>query len=441
MTPAYEGLAAVLNSKASVAEITNILKKCTKIRVKAIPRIVKVEIGNFEKSHENFARSLNVLYRGGIVSKQKYNAIRSALSMYSDETGVHRKHITFMKNIPVPKLFTYKNLLQRINQIDKGELYDVRETLCLGLDEEHQVDGKYRDLLQLLKCMALFYLNVNRQRKDKLNWFGKREGSFRVAIGKDGAPFGKDNQALGFQNCGKRVCSSGENFLLFGANCSEDCEPVRRYVAMLKEQMTEIEGKPYPIQVNGKETLLSFTFELLPNDMKYLTFLGGELSISASYFSPFGDVMKADISNPQGKFGSEPQNKWHPWKYNDRVGVAAAVENKKIQVSKTALKESTKREKVTSFISEQKSRQEFPPLVGTFIDRAKAEPLHLKNNAWQQWNASVLKHALSRSNLANCRSIFDVPPNSCFGKYYHCIRFIVKATRLAKKIRKWFADG
>lgn len=47
-------------------------------------------------------------------------------------------------------------------------------------------------------------------------------------------------------------------------------EPVRRYVAMLKEQMTEIEGKTYPIQVNGKETLLSFTFELLPNDMKYL---------------------------------------------------------------------------------------------------------------------------------------------------------------------------
>ena len=32
------------------------------------------------------------------------------------------------------------------------------------------------------------------------------------------------------------------------------------------------------------------------------------------------------------------------------------------------------------------------------------------------------------------------PPNSCFGKHYHSIRFIVKASRLAKKIRKWFAD-
>ena len=35
---------------------------------------------------------------------------------------------------------------------------------------------------------------------------------------------------------------------------------------------------------------------------------------------------------------------------------------------------------------------------------------------------------------------FEVPTNSCFGKYYHCIRYMVKAKRLAKKIRKWFAD-
>ena len=65
--------------------------------------------------------------------------------------------------------------------------------------------------------------------------------------------------------------------------------------------MTQIEGKIYSIQVDGKETLLSFTFELLPNDMKYLALFGGGLSISGSYFSPFADVMKADISNLQGK--------------------------------------------------------------------------------------------------------------------------------------------
>lgn len=83
---------------------------------------------------------------------------------------------------------------------------------------------------------------------------------------------------------------------------------------------------------------------------------------------------------------------WHPWKYSERVRVVAAVEKKKAELSKkSTLKPATKREKITSFIAWQKSRQEFPPLVGKFIERAKAEPLHLKNNAWRQWNMSVLK--------------------------------------------------
>ena len=206
--------------------------------------------------------------------------------------------------------------------------------------------------------MAKFYLTVNNQRNDKLDKFGEREGSFKVAIGGDGAPFGKDDQALAqlvsFLNCGKHVCSSREN--LFGANCSEDCEPVSRYVTILKGQMTQIE-KTYPIQVNGKEVVLSFRFELLPNDLKYLAFLAGELSISASYFSPFADVKKDDIHSVQGTFGQLSQNKWHPWKYSDRIRVAAAVEKKKVELSKTNLKPSSKREKITfSFYSKNPDR-------------------------------------------------------------------------------------
>ena len=275
------------------------------------------------------------------------------------------KSTEFMKNIPVSRLLTYKELLKGINQIDIGELCDVGETLCTGINEEDKFNGKYRDLLKLLFKMAQFYLSTNNHRKDKLNWFGKQEGSFKVAIRGDGAPFGKDDQALAslisFLNCGQRLCSSAENFLLFGANCSEDCEPVRRYVAMLKEQMTDIEGKMYAIQVDGKEKIVSFQFELLPNDMKYLAFLGGELSISASYFSPFADIKKGYINNIQGSLGSKAENKWHPWKYSARERVATAVEKKKADVSKTTLKPARKREKITSFIAQQKSRQEFPP--------------------------------------------------------------------------------
>lgn len=82
--------------------------------------------------------------------------------MCFDEAGVCRKHINFMKNISVPKLFTYKSLLQRINEIDMGMLYDVKETLCGGLDEESKVYGKYRDLPELLILMGKFYLTVNK---------------------------------------------------------------------------------------------------------------------------------------------------------------------------------------------------------------------------------------------------------------------------------------
>ena len=444
MAPAYAGLIAVLNETVPIGMLSDALVKCTKFTEKAIPKIVKQKILDFEKSHTNFVRSVNILYRGGIASKQKYNSIRSSLTMCLDETGVSKVHIQFMKTIPVPRILTYKELLHRINQIDIGELSDVRETLCNGIDEECKFNGKYRHLLQLLFKMAQFYLSANNSRRDKLNWFGKQEGSFKVAIGGDGAPFGKDDQALAwlvsFLNCGQRVCSSAENFLLFGANCSEDCEPVRRYVTMLRDQMRRIEGNLYSIQVDGKEKIVSFQFELLPNDMKYLAFLAGELSISACYFSPFADIRKEDVNKVQGSFGSKLENTWHPWKYSERVRVVAAVEKKKAGLSKSTLKPATKREKITSFIAQQKSRQEFLPLVGKVIERAKAEPLHLKNNAWQQWNMSVLKYSLSRSNLGNCQTVFDVSPNSCFGKYYHCIRFIVKASRLAKKIRKWFAD-
>ena len=108
----------------------------------------------------------------------------------------------------------------------------MRESLCDGLDDSDKVDGKYRNLTELLLRLAQFYLEVNKHRVDKLNWFGKEVGSFKVAIGGDGAAFGKDDTALSwlvsFLNCGPRICSHEENFLLLGANCKEDCEPIRR---------------------------------------------------------------------------------------------------------------------------------------------------------------------------------------------------------------------
>ena len=104
----------------------------------------------FESSQENIIRSVNTLYTEGIAKKQKYNAVRSSLTMCSTESGLGRKHINFMKNI---QNFSHT----RINEIDISELINVRETLCNGLEEEDKVDGKFRDLLHLLKSMARSY--------------------------------------------------------------------------------------------------------------------------------------------------------------------------------------------------------------------------------------------------------------------------------------------
>ena len=140
---------------------------------------------------------------------------------------------------------------------------------------------------------------------------------------------------------------------------------------MLTRQMVEIEKNTYTVEVDGVEKNVKFEFELLPNDMKYLAFIEGELSISASYFSPFADVNKASINDLTGRFGTEPHCKWQPWKYSARVKVAAAVGKKKQELNKlTTLKPATIRTKLTSFIASQKLRQEFEPLVGKIIDKA-----------------------------------------------------------------------
>ena len=66
------------------------------------------------------------------------------------------------------------------------------------------------------------------------------------------------------------------------------------------------------------------------------------------------------------------------------------VEKLKAKMSKQPLSDSTKRSKVTSFIAQKKSREEFEPPLGNIIDKAHVEPLHLKNNACDLEHALVL---------------------------------------------------
>ena len=53
-----------------------------------------------------------------------------------------------------------------------------------------------------------------------------------------------------------------------------------------------LENNVFTVNVNGVSYNVEFKLEALPNDMKMLAFLAGELSNSAYYFSTFGNVNK-----------------------------------------------------------------------------------------------------------------------------------------------------
>ena len=90
------------------------------------------------------------------------------------------------------------------------------------------------------------------------------------------------------------------------------------------------------------------------------------------------------------------------------------MENLKKDLDSKKLAESTKRSKVTGFIAQQKSRQEFTPLIGKLIDRAHVDPLHLKNNACTLANRQLLQIASRKTKVAtNSFLSFSGLPNNC----------------------------
>ena len=347
--------------------------------------------------------------------------------------------ITFMPECTIPKLLTYNNLVEEIQKIDIGVVQSVTEVFPTYLDDEN-ISGCFRDLRAYLPRLATFYLNMQTCR-DALKWFVETEGTFLVAFGGDGCPFGKNETTcsflLSFLNAGKRVASSSDNFLVFGANCEETSRLVSRYVQSVYKQIHDLVGKVF--EINGIH--VTFKFKELPNDMKMLAMLGGELSNAATYFSSFANVCQHDLTDLNGKFGYDPTCKWKPWSFKERIRVANSVENFKKSLERKKISKKTKRSKVTEFIAGKKTRQEFPPLLGELIDSAHVEPLHMKNNAWQYFFKTLLKEALGKSGLLPVISTFaDVPTSSVFYKVIHSLQYEVKAKCLAKKVKKWFDE-
>ena len=180
---------------------------------------------------------------------------------------------------------------------------------------------------------------------------------------------------------------------------------------------------------------MKFRIGELPNDMKMIAFLSGELSNSATYFSSFANVSNDNANDIKGTFGVEQSNTWKRWKYSSRLSVAKSVEGLKTKLSLQKLADTTRRSKVTAFIASKKSRQEFVPPIGQLVDRIHVDPLHLKNNACALAHRYLLNEVLGISRISDSVKTFSqVPRNSPFARYVDTIKTQCHLSRLGKKL-------
>ena len=211
-----------------------------------------------------------------------------------------------------------------------------------------------------------------------------------------------------------------------------------RYARKLVSDIAYVEKQNYSLP--NSDYVLKFTFELVPADMKWGATFSGELSNAAFYFSTFGNVNDDNKSTVGGSLGDDTNCTWKPWDYQSRLDVAKRVKAKKEELQKSSYAESTKRNKLLNFIKSNSSRQEYEPILGQLVDKLYAEPLHNGNNAWQQLHEAMLSHSSSKSNIpASCNDPSKLP--ECpFSSHLATLKEM-GATRLYKKVKKWFAKG
>ena len=85
---------------------------------------------------------------------------------------------------------------------------------------------------------------------------------------------------------------------------------------------------------------------------------------------------------------------------------------------------------MTKFIAEAKSRQEFMPPLGRYVDKVKAEPLHVTNNAWQHWFMlvfSIVIQYADKSQLKSATALSDMPSSSTLIIFFECLKLRVRS--------------
>ena len=426
--PVIDGMLDTITSKFDANLVSKKILVSKPSVVKSIKHhVLKSSAKEYCSSEENLLRSLNMYYAHSVLGKRKYLSIRKA------NRGATYRGTRVSNYVP------YKMLADRINSVDIGNLKDINT-----LDDASEGElGVYREPAEYIIRLAQFYIKVNENRIDKLHDFPYFKPHdpyaklFVLAFGGDHAPICGMSILISFLNVGKRIGSSSEQFLLLGGDVGESSKLVSKFVCKLIADIKYLESKTFDIECLGRITKCEFRLRELPNDMKMLCFLAGELSNAATYFSTFGNVTKSDANDLNKEYGKD----WKAFSFAKRLeDVKKVADFKKNVLSKSTAAEATKRSKLTAYIGSLKSRQETYPIVDSYIDYAKAEPLHLKNNTVKERFMQIFKLCLSQSNLKCIKNFNDVPTNSLFYKFVDFVHFGMNCNFLAKKIKTWFNE-
>ena len=311
--------------------------------------------------------------------------------------------------------------------------------------DDDKVEGKYRDLSEILLILAYLYFFLQDKGIISLNWFNEVD-VFKIAIGADGAPFGKDDEAtaflLSFLNIEGKVASCNDNFLIFGANCGEEHEAAKRYCSRLMDNIVNIEANSFSI--TGRNNV-KFQFSLVPADMKWLATYAGETNNAFHHFSTFANVNADNKATLNGFLGDNVTSTWQPWKYNDRLKNARLIAEFKNDPKKVKphLALATKRKKVLDEMRMLHTRNEHVPILRNLVDKAYAEPLHNTNNAWQQWNSGFWEFVVQLTPDAatsQYKTVDSLPVGTPIKTYAHCLKTKVKAGRVYKKVIAWYGQ-
>ena len=260
---------------------------------------------------------------------------------------------------------------------------------------------------------------------------------FLISFGGDGAPGVGTIFNVTFLNVGKRILSSSETCMVFGGDVEENSLIVKRFVEKAIEDFIYLESKVFLVSVETENVKVEFKLAEWPNDMKMLSFLAGELSNSAKYFTTFADVNSENYRDYTKSFGIH----WKPFLYSKRVEDSKKVVKKKQELQSSKICHVTKRRKITSFISHNlKSRQKEIPIVKHFIDNAKCETLHLKNNVCKELFVKLWKVLYACTSFDKCKSYKDIPANNIFRKFVYFLQKDMKLNVLAKKMISWFNE-